>query len=99
LEALFDQVTSDKIRFVGNGQWWKQLPNGAYRNPDFKVTGQNKVIDLWGDYWHKDDDPFISIEMFHRIGIECLIFWEHEIYENLEWVLELTKEFSENGIN
>jgi len=56
-EKLFDEMTPDIIRYVGNRAWWRLLPNGKYKNPDFKITGQNKVIEIFGDYWHRGENP------------------------------------------
>jgi hypothetical protein len=93
LECFFDELTPENVRFVGDGSWWKTLPNGKHRNPDFKVAGQNKVIELFGDYWHRSEDPLVLIEMFHRIGYECLVIWEHEIREDPRGVLEVVRRF------
>jgi len=87
LETFFDGITPDSIRYIGDGSWWRLLPNGKYKNPDFKVTGRPQVIELFGSYWHRDEDPFVIIEMFHRLGIECLVLWEHDIKRNAEVVL------------
>lgn len=93
LERLFDAISPGKIRYTGDGSWWRRLPNGKYKNPDFKVMGEDKVIEIYGDYWHRKDDPLVVIEMFHRLGIECLVIYEHEIHEDLEGVLNRVSAF------
>ena len=64
------------IRFVGDGQWWRKHPDGAAMNPDFKVTGKNRVIEIFGDYWHRDDDPQVRIQRWADCGVQCLVVWE-----------------------
>jgi len=80
-ERRLSEIMPDKIRYVGNRAWWRKLSDGHNHNPDFKVTGQNKVIEIYGDYWHRNDDPNELIDLYKEAGIDCLIFWEHEIYE------------------
>jgi hypothetical protein len=78
-ETIVDELSSDKVRYVGDGAWWRRLPNGIAKNPDFKVTGQKKVIEVFGEYWHDAAEAEMIIEMFHRIGYECLVLWESNI--------------------
>ncbi|MDP3983630.1 MAG: hypothetical protein Q8Q52_01315 [Acidimicrobiia bacterium] len=92
LESFFDEITSDDVRFVGDGSWWRKIDN-RHRNPDFKVTGQPKVIELFGDYWHRDDDPEQVVKEYASAGLACLVFWESEVYEQTEDVLRRTEEF------
>lgn len=52
--------------------------------PDFvNVNGQKKLIDLWGDFWHRGQNPQERIDYFKQFGWSTLIVWEHEL-ENLE---------------
>ena len=47
--------------------------------PDFLSTnGQRKVIEVFGDYWHKGEDPQGRIDAFAKLGFKCLVIWEHE---------------------
>ncbi len=52
------------------------------KNPDFVIfegEGQvTKCIDLFGDYWHKGEDPSGRIAYFKNEGFNLLIIWEHE---------------------
>lgn len=48
--------------------------------PDFvNVNGQKKVIELYGDFWHKDDNPQDRIDYFKQFGYDCLVIWESEM--------------------
>jgi very-short-patch-repair endonuclease len=98
LEALFDSLTNDKIVFVGDGSFWRKWPNGRRKNPDFLVYNKDgsyekMVIELWGTFWHKDDDPMLDITMWSRLGYQCLILWEHAIHDNPEQILDLVSSF------
>ena len=96
LERWFDAATGPEVQFVGNGALWLALPNGKRKNPDFKVRGQAQVIELFGDRWHKElryTDPEALIEMFWRLGIECLVIWESQIQEDKERIPDLVKNF------
>ena len=93
-EKTFNEITPACIRYVGNSAWWRKLNDGKHHNPDFKVTGQNKVIEIFGDYWHRNDDPQKLIDLYAKAGLECLVFWEREVYENPEQVKEKAIIFS-----
>ena len=48
--------------------------------PDFVNTnGQKKVIELYGDYWHRNDKEEDRINYFKKFGYNTLIVWEHEL--------------------
>ena len=93
LETLFNELTPPNVRYVGDGTWWRKLPNGKHKNPDFKVTGENKVIELFGDYWHRNDDPQELIKLYAGIGISCLVLWETDIKNNTIDVLKEVTNF------
>lgn len=92
LELFFNELTPDVVRYVGNGKWWRKI-DGHYRNPDFKITGQDKVIELFGNYWHRNDNPDDLINEYKEVGLECLIFWESEVYNETQRVINRVKEF------
>lgn len=47
--------------------------------PDFIDPINNKIIELYGDYWHKGQDPNDRINYFKNYGYDTLIIWEHEL--------------------
>ncbi|KKN50926.1 hypothetical protein LCGC14_0627910 [marine sediment metagenome] len=59
--------------FVGDGQLII-----AGKNPDF-WDGGHKLIELFGDYWHRDDNPQKRIELFKKYNYDTLVIWEHEL--------------------
>ncbi len=62
----------------------------------FKITGQNKVIEIYGDYWHRNDNPQDLINLYKQIGYDCMIFWEHEIYDYPERITIKVNNFIDN---
>ena len=64
-------------KYVGNGEFIL-----AGKIPDFlNVNGQKKIIEVYGDYWHRNDDPQDRINLFKQYGFDTLVFWEHEVYD------------------
>lgn len=96
LELFFDERTPSIVRYVGNGDWFIRT-NGHYHNPDFKISGQKKIIELWGNYWHKGKNPTELIEEYKIVGWDCLIFWESEVYNKIDIVLKKVKQFIKVG--
>ncbi len=53
--------------------------------PDFvNVNGKKKLVELWGDYWHRSQNPNDRINYFKQFGWNTLVVWERELKkENL----------------
>lgn len=92
LIALFRNF-SEKILYTGDGRSGFNI-NGSL--PDFKLKGQKKVIELFGDYWHEEKEEHQRIRDFARHGYDCLVIWEHELKYEAK-VVEKVKEFIQNG--
>lgn len=60
-------------QFVGDGQ----LIIGG-KCPDF-WDGNKGLKELFGDYWHKGENPRNRIKLFAEYGYECEIIWEHQV--------------------
>ena len=58
------------------------------KNPDFVIEGTNKCIDLFGDYWHKGEDPQKRIKYFEKRGYDLIVIWEHEWNKEKDSVIE-----------
>jgi hypothetical protein len=58
------------IRYVGDGTWWL-----AGVNPDFKVTGQRKVVEVFDPEWPVRKDGWFEERKryFRQRGYQCLI--------------------------
>lgn len=75
LNTILEEHFLGQWKFVGDG---KAIIGG--KCPDFINTdGRKDVIELFGDYWHKNDNPQNRIEHFKKYGYSTLIIWEHEL--------------------
>lgn len=75
---------------------WKYVGDGnliiAGKNPDFvNVNGKKLIIEMWGDFWHKGQDPQDRIDVFTPFGFSTLIVWEHELKNILVLTDKLNK--------
>lgn len=78
---------------------WKYVGDGAFiigrLNPDFvNVNGQKQVIELFGNYWHKQEEEQERIDIFSGYGFATLIIWENEL-ANIESVVGKLMEFNQ----
>lgn len=79
---------SNEWDFVGNGQLMI-----AGKNPDYAdVNGRKLLVELYGDYYHKGENPEDRINLFALYGYRTLIIWEREL-KDIETVKEKIKEF------
>ena len=92
LEITFDKLTPDYVEFVGDGGLWIKLPTGRYKNPDFVVSGERKLIELFGNRYHRRSEEQEIVEKYSSVGYECLVIWEHEM-RDLESVFEKVAAF------
>ena len=61
--------------FVGDGTL---IIDG--KNPDFVcINDEHKLIEIWGDYFHKGEDPQERINFFKNRGYQCIIIWASEL--------------------
>ena len=59
---------------------------------DLYITS-TKLIELYGDYWHRGQDPQDRIDLFKDAGYECLVIWEHELNESPDTVRSMIANF------
>jgi predicted CxxxxCH...CXXCH cytochrome family protein len=81
---LLKHLSLDKCyKYVGNRAFWIDR-----FNPDFVSTSDKKIIEFFGEYWHKDvDRDKRRIEAYSRNGYKTLIIWQSEI-KDLEKIKE-----------
>jgi len=92
LEQFFNKLTPNAVRYVGDFNFFITT-NKQTHNPDFKVKGQKKIIELFGDYWHRGEDPNELIREYKEVDWDCKIFWESEVYNKTEEVIAEVKTF------
>lgn len=78
LDKLLQKFLPNEYKFVGDGKIFI-----ASFCPDFVNKNNNKIIELFGDYWHglpekKLVDKRRSIA-YKKYGYKTLIIWEHEL--------------------
>lgn len=72
---LLNGLMPNEYKYVGNGEVII-----AGKNPDFvNVNGQKKIIELFGDYWHRGQNPEDRINTFKPYGWDTLVIWEREL--------------------
>lgn len=72
---ILNKLHPNEWKFVGDGEVIL-----AGRVPDFiNINGQKKIIELFGDYWHRGQDPQDRIKRFEPFGYKTLVIWEHEL--------------------
>lgn len=74
------------FRYVGDGSFWIDSP---LMNPDFIHESDNKVIEVYGKYWHRNDDPKDRINTFAEIGWDCLVIYENEFEDENKIIKKL----------
>lgn len=80
---LLNELFPNEWQYTGDFSF---MING--KNPDFtNINGQKKLIELFGDYWHKGEDPEDRKSIFKEFGYETLVIWEHEL-KNKEFLKE-----------
>lgn len=75
LGKLLDFAYPNEFKYVGNGEVML-----GRRNPDFiNVNGKKLVIELYGTYWHKNEDISLKIQHYEKYGYRTLIVWDKEL--------------------
>ena len=92
LNKLLNKLFLKEYKFVGDGK----LIVGGFC-PDFvNINGQKKLIELYGDYWHKRPEVLKRDKRrkiaYKKYGYKTLIIWEHEL-KDLNKVKNKIKEF------
>jgi len=98
----FSKTNKRPIRQTGPNalEWklWKVLGptftytgDGAFKidnlRPDFISKTRRVVVEVYGNYWHKDEPlhkTMRRISRFERNGWRCIIIWEHEIHDPIK---------------
>lgn len=74
LLALLNQSDSMHTwEYVGDGQL---IISG--KNPDC-WNGDHKLAELFGDYWHREQNPQDRVNLFAEYGYDTIVVWEREL--------------------
>ncbi len=75
LGEILERLYPNEYKYTGDGN----VILGS-KIPDFtNVNGKKQVIELYGDYWHRNDNIHVDINRYKEYGYSCLIIWEHEL--------------------
>jgi len=92
LLGLLNKLYPDEWKYTGDLSF---MIDG--KCPDFtNVNGQKKLIELFGDYWHRGQNPQDRIDVFKPFGWNTLVIWESELkeIENVEYkIISFVEEF------
>jgi len=92
LSRVLQKVVPNEYLYVGDGSLVI-----AGKCPDFmNVNGKKRLIELYGDYWHRGENPQERIAYFKQFGFETLVIWEHEL-KDMDYLAEKIITF--NGEN
>jgi G:T-mismatch repair DNA endonuclease (very short patch repair protein) len=93
LDRIIQQVVPNIYTYVGNAK----IFIGRF-NPDFIDNSHTKIIELFGDYWHKKSEVIERdnrrLATYKNRGYNALIIWEHEL-KNVKEVTLKIKQFTE----
>jgi very-short-patch-repair endonuclease len=90
LESSFIEMCRENnwpFEYVGD---WKITIDG--KCPDFMDKNRN-LIELFGDFWHRGQNPEDRIHFFRERGYRCLVLWENEVKNNKESVISKVNKF------
>lgn len=94
LESFFAYILCEEglpYRYVGDG-----TISIDGKCPDFiNNNGKKKIIELFGDFYHKAEDENNRKKFFNRCGYDTLVIWEHEIKTDLVGVISKVKRFTD----
>jgi len=86
-----DITVYDKWKYVGDGKI-----SIAGKKPDFVNQKDKKIIEVFGDIWHREEDVVARKNHFKNYGYETLVVWEHE-FSNINAVASKITNFVNGG--
>lgn len=101
IEVMVMNITEEynlPLEYVGNGKFWVGDKVDEVRNPDFKVNGRKKVVEVYDSSMPGRDAKLWQIERskhYPKYGYSCLFIDVHENTKN-NIIKELTS-FCHNG--
>lgn len=85
---LLNKWMPGQWRYTGGGIF-VELVGG--KCPDFVHNTKKKIVELYGTYWHRGQDPQERIDHFASLGYETLVIWESDNpYQALKKIEEFT---------
>ncbi len=92
---MIDLIQKNNLPFnyVGSGNIWFRGKTMSF-NPDFLSKNPKYIIELFGDYWHRNTQKKDKerLATYSKYGYKTLVIWEHEL-KNTPQVVNKIKEF------
>jgi len=89
LDELIEKACPKEYIYTGDGM---VIVCGL--SPDFlNINGQKKVVELFGNHWHEEDEEEARIKKFKDFGFDCLVIWESDL-KDPETVMEKVRNFN-----
>jgi len=89
LLSFLEQNFLGEWLYVGDGSCPHYIKGG--KCPDFVSVRHPFLIELFGNHWHRDQNPQERIDHFAHFGYKTLIVWEKEL-RNIPSVLQRVNE-------
>mgnify|MGYP000654044634 CR=1 FL=1 len=77
--------------YIYSGAYVRKMVDGLI--PDFISETKKKIIEVYGNYWHRGEDTSIRINRYRRFGYQTLIVWEEDL-KDIEKVIQEVKAFT-----
>jgi hypothetical protein len=77
------------LKYVGDKNFWVKFKDDSLKNPDFifpSLDGSyfSIAIEVFGNYWHRNDNPNDLIQKYNNVGWRCIVLWEKEVKQLYE---------------
>lgn len=63
-----------RYAYVGQGE---MIVDGC--NPDFYDSTEKRIIELYGEWWHRGQDPQDKVQFYEERGYKALVIWWEEL--------------------
>lgn len=80
------------LRFVGDGKFWLRDDEG-WMNPDFILPETDRLIELYGNFWHSEEEAIVRTTRLNRLGYRVLIVWESDFREHPDVTFDLVSDY------
>lgn len=79
--AVFERLQPLGFTWEGGGTFWVHH-DGRNMNPDFVHRKQKVIVEVFGDYWHRNESGQDRVDHFANYGWDTFIVWESDFKEN-----------------
>jgi very-short-patch-repair endonuclease len=93
-QTFIDLINSCNLPWVYNGSVTNKKLVVSGKIPDFVHESEPKLIEIYGDFFHKGQNPQDRIDFFNERGYQCIVFWASEL-KNKNDILSRIKDFQE----